>query len=403
MSASTFGTAVSDPDLTARLTTLARLLGEGARWSGPAEALADLAASQGWSAAGFRWPARGPAKLALEATATGRAVEAPEPPDRPLPAVVGNRSFVPAAPADRPAGVFWAVRDAGTWAPADGAFVALAGQAFARSDVARAALGPAEDRASVARRLCDASVVAGRVAHDLDNVFTGMHGFAELALSLLPRGSQPHQFISEANVAAERGMKFCLQLHQLSRAGSARPMPSSVRLALDREQDRLKSAAARLVLDAPADLPAVGLDATALGNVFGNLIDNAVEASPAGAAVRVSARLVDLAAADVPSYHGDPAAGPNVEVAIADAGPGLAEASLRRMFVEPFFTTKVKHRGLGLIVVHRTLHAHRGGVRAESEPGVGTTVRVVLPPAGTRRPAATTTEPDLIRSAGRKA
>jgi signal transduction histidine kinase len=57
--------------------------------------------------------------------------------------------------------------------------------------------------------------------------------------------------------------------------------------------------------------------------------------------------------------------------------------------VEPFYTTKVRHRGLGLAIAYRALCAHRGGVRIESvpAPGTGTLVRVVLPLAAARPPA----------------
>jgi signal transduction histidine kinase len=57
-----------------------------------------------------------------------------------------------------------------------------------------------------------------------------------------------------------------------------------------------------------------------------------------------------------------------------------------KLFVEPFFTTKVRHRGLGLAVVYRTLFAHRGGVRIDPvpPPDPGTVVRVVIPFAAAR-------------------
>jgi len=57
------------------------------------------------------------------------------------------------------------------------------------------------------------------------------------------------------------------------------------------------------------------------------------------------------------------------------------------MFVEPFYTTKFRHRRLSLAVVYRMLYAHRGGVQADGQPGKGTTIRVVLPLAAARVPA----------------
>ena len=121
--------------------------------------------------------------------------------------------------------------------------------------------------------------------------------------------------------------------------------------------------------------------------ILGHLLDNAVEASPKDGVVRVTARLVELAPADLPGFLGRPSAGPHVEVRVADQGPGLTDEARRKMFVEPFFTTKFRHRGLSLAVVYRMLYAHRGGVQADARSGQGTTVRVVFPLAAARVPA----------------
>jgi signal transduction histidine kinase len=102
---------------------------------------------------------------------------------------------------------------------------------------------------------------------------------------------------------------------------------------------------------------------------------------------RVIAVATEVAPGDLAGYLGNPAPGPNIEITIRDAGPGMTEDARRRVFVEPFFTTKARHRGLGLAVVYRSLYAHRGGVRVEHGTGRGTTVTVVVPLAGARRPA----------------
>ena len=65
---------------------------------------------------------------------------------------------------------------------------------------------------------------------------------------------------------------------------------------------------------------------------------------------------------------------------MADAGPGFRPDVLRQVSEEPFVTTKVRHRGLGLAIAFRTLHAHGGGLWIESNPG-GSVVHVYLPPA----------------------
>jgi signal transduction histidine kinase len=267
--------------------------------------------------------------------------------------------------------------------------VQLAANALGASPVLTRLLGPAADQARTAQRLEDAARVAGRVAHDLDNVFQGVSGFLALAIEELVPGAPAHESVREADTAARAGMKFCGQLHQLSRGGQARPMPASVPAALAREAGRLEKdhPAVRVLVDAPADLPAVAIEASGLQLILGHLLDNGVEASPRDGTVKVTARLVELAPADVPGFLGRPAAGPHVEVRVIDQGPGLTDEARRKMFVEPFFTTKYRHRGLSLAVVYRMLYAHRGGVQADAGPGQGTILRVVFPLAAARVPA----------------
>jgi CheY-like chemotaxis protein/anti-sigma regulatory factor (Ser/Thr protein kinase) len=114
-------------------------------------------------------------------------------------------------------------------------------------------------------------------------------------------------------------------------------------------------------------LPPVRGSAAELAEALGHLLDNAVEASGAGAIVTVRAR-----------WDG----GGHVEVAVEDSGGGMAEA-VRARAVEPFFSTKGPGRlGLGLAVAQAIVHRHRGTLELASAPGKGTQVRLTLPTAG---------------------
>jgi signal transduction histidine kinase len=122
-------------------------------------------------------------------------------------------------------------------------------------------------------------------------------------------------------------------------------------------------------------------------------MENAVEACPQGGVVRVTARAVELTDADARAYLGRVGIGAHLQVTVSDTGPGIKPEVRRRLFVEPFFTTKVRHRGLGLAISYRALCAHRGGILLESvtPPGTGTLVRVVFPLAAVRSPVLPTT------------
>lgn len=358
---------MTDPGTTDRLTYLNRLLEGADGWTSPMALLADFCSTFGAEAAGVRWPAEGPAVLLAE---TSRVVD---------PAFQHRFAL-----SDGSVGTFWAD---GT--ETDAEFLTVAANALGRSPALLRFLGPVADQARVAQRLDDAARVSRQIAHDLGNVFQAVGGFLYMAVGSIERHSAARQNLVEAELVSRGIPVFCDQLNQLYKAGEARPTAATLSHALGREIARLGKAHPKLKVEADvaADLPPVCLDGGGLQHLLGHLLDNAAEAAPPDAPVRVSARLVELAPTDLAGYLGRPAPGPNVEVTIHDAGPGLTEDARRRVFVEPFFTTKARHRGLGLAVVYRVLYAHRGGVRVDSGAGRGTTVTVVIPLAGARHPA----------------
>lgn len=101
-------------------------------------------------------------------------------------------------------------------------------------------------------------------------------------------------------------------------------------------------------------------------------------------------RPTELSEAEAKTYLGKSVGGSHLLIAITDSGVGMKPEVRRRLLVEPFFTTKVRHRGLGLAIAYRILCAHRGGLQIDTvpPPGTGTQVRVVLPLAAARPPAA---------------
>jgi signal transduction histidine kinase len=193
----------------------------------------------------------------------------------------------------------------------------------------------------------------------------------------------------------QRGITFTQQLHHLSRSNQVKPNPGAVPLAISKEETRLKPITplgVRFEKEFSANLPPVAVEAGPLQIVLGHLLENAVEACPQGGVVRVSARPVELTDADARGYLGRVGVGGYLQITVSDTGPGIKPEVRRRLFVEPFFTTKVRHRGLGLAIAYRVLCSHRGGIQLEPvpAPGTGTQVRVVLPLATARPPVLAT-------------
>lgn len=364
--------------------------------------------STGFRAAGVVWPCEGTPVLSKTAL-NGRVTTTPAPSEladvtrrlkqgettAAATAASGTlRVYAALKPNGRAAGVFWAERPFGmTTSDVDKQLVALTARLIEDSPAFAAVSGPSIDSERLMLRLQDAAVIAGRMAHDFDNVLTGIIGFADLSAPQLPAGSTAAKYVSEIGKVGQRGIQFTQQLHQLSRSGQAKPNPSSLSAAVTKEEARLRpvmGANVRLERDVPTSLPAVAAESGPVQSIVGHLLENAIEACGDTGAVTITAKAVELTDAETRSYLGRACVGANLEVTITDSGPGIAPDVRRRLFLEPFYTTKVRHRGLGLAVVFRTLCVHRGGIRLEPvpAPSTGTVVRFVLPLAAARSPVA---------------
>jgi len=389
---------LSNTRQTARYSLLSRFLApETANTATLEQLLGEVVTVAGLETAGVRWPLQGTPQIQLaagrsvnvnkwESDVLGRLSGARSSNDAFLDTHTDRRLYVPIIIDGRRPGVLWIDSEEAFTEDAIRYLVVVA-QALAKHPAYQERLGSLHDQTHIVQRLQDASVVAGKIAHDFDTIFTGVVGVAEMVQSMLEPGSMPAQYLAEITSAGNRGISFTSQLHQLSRSGGSRPMPTSLGNALAREETRLKKSATqpvRLQFAVPTDLPPVAMEAGALQTVLGNLLDNALEASPPNGAIRVVASLVELSDAESREYLGAVAAGPYVEVRISDEGPGIREDYRKRLFVEPFFTTKVRHRGLGLPVAYRILHAHRAGARFETNNTRGSHFQIVLPLAAAR-------------------
>jgi len=113
-------------------------------------------------------------------------------------------------------------------------------------------------------------------------------------------------------------------------------------------------------------LPAIQADSDQLGQVFRNIVANAVQAMPQGGRLVVHARAVGR---------------DWVAVSFTDTGDGIAEDDIEKVF-EPLFTGKAKGIGLGLSICRSLVEAHGGTIEVESELGKGSTFTVKVPVGG---------------------
>jgi signal transduction histidine kinase len=110
------------------------------------------------------------------------------------------------------------------------------------------------------------------------------------------------------------------------------------------------------------NLTATPVDATQLQQVLVNLVKNAMQAMTTGGSLSLQTGET----------------GDEVWVSVSDTGGGIPQEQINRIF-EPFYTTKKKGTGLGLMIVQRIVRAHNGRIELESNVGHGTTFRIWLP------------------------
>ena len=118
----------------------------------------------------------------------------------------------------------------------------------------------------------------------------------------------------------------------------------------------------QIFLDIAQDVPNVRCDENQLKQVFINFIKNAIEAMPYGGELRIVVERVSE----------------GVQIRFVDQGIGIPEEILSKLG-EPFYTTKEKGTGLGLMVSHKIVQDHHGTLIIKSKVGEGTEIAVVLP------------------------
>ncbi len=226
-------------------------------------------------------------------------------------------------------------------------------------------------------------VLAGGVAHEFNNMLTTMIGNASLAMETLPPLSPTSSLLEEVVRTGKRASGLTQQL--LAYAGKGRfAITSQVNIseAIEEILDLLKTAVpdqVRVELNLADDLPSLKADPSEIQQIVMNLVINAAEAlsdSPGVIAIQTGRYDGHL----LPEQTGHHCQKPQqcIYIQVRDTGPGMDARTLSRIF-EPFFTTKFTGRGLGLAAVEGIVTSHGGTIQANSKPGEGTTVTVLIP------------------------
>ena len=129
-----------------------------------------------------------------------------------------------------------------------------------------------------------------------------------------------------------------------------------------------KSTKVEINVITPRDLPPAKLDRNYLKQLLLNLVLNGIQAMPDGGRLILEAKATEG----------------NLILTVADTGVGISKEVLPRIF-EPYFTTKTKGSGLGLVIARRIAEAHGGKLTAESEVGQGSRFHITIPLQGSEK------------------
>jgi signal transduction histidine kinase/ActR/RegA family two-component response regulator len=246
------------------------------------------------------------------------------------------------------------------------------------------ALAQAQDALRQAQKMEAVGQLTGGLAHDFNNLLAAIGGSLQVLKAKLARGESDGlaRYVEMGERSVQRAAALTHRLLAFSRRQTLDPQPTDVnRLVRGMEElvRRTVGPAVALEVDAADGLWPTRIDAPQLENSLLNLCINARDAMlPDGGRLTIATtnlRLVGTAARELRLPEGD-----YVCIAVTDTGAGIAKEDLARIF-DPFYTTKPlgQGTGLGLSMVYGFVNQSGGQVQVESEPGRGTTMRLVLP------------------------
>jgi signal transduction histidine kinase len=205
--------------------------------------------------------------------------------------------------------------------------------------------------------------MSARVAHEIRTPLATIRGLTELLQADLTGSQRGSAYPERILQAVERQERLVEDLLALNNPEPETKEAVSLPELLEEVVGTLSAGPrVRLTTETAVSLPPVWGDPGRLGEVFTNLIRNALEATPAGGAVDVRV-----------SSGGERAC-----VSVRNTGAGIPRELHERIF-QPFFTTKARGTGLGLAIARQIVEAHEGSIRVESDGKSETAFIVELP------------------------
>lgn len=240
-----------------------------------------------------------------------------------------------------------------------------------------------EARLQQAHKMEAIGTLAGGIAHHFNNVLGIIVGNTELAMDDIPDQSPARDSLEEVRQACLRGRDMVKRILSFGCRTEQERIPVKISSLFKECLNLLRSSiptTIEIYKNISCESDTVLADPTQMNQVLINLCANAAHAmGDGGGTLEVSLENIELDEDGVIRYH-DLCPGKYVRLTVSDTGHGMEPEIVDRIF-DPYFTTsEVGHgTGMGLSVVHGIVKSHGGVITADSEPGKGTALRVLLP------------------------
>ncbi len=242
----------------------------------------------------------------------------------------------------------------------------------------------AEDRFIHQRKMEALSTLANGLAHDFNNILSGIVGYSEVALSMVEKDKPVTNIIERILKVCESAKSLIEPILAFSRqnwhAGDEEPMrmASVVREAIELLKVSLP-ANIKIMEKIDCDEGIIFSSKAMIHRVVMNLCENSIHAmKDKGGTLSIELKETELDQASAATDNIAP--GHYLMLSVSDTGTGIPEEIIDRIF-DPYFTTKGdgEGAGLGLSVVYGAIKNYKGAVKVKSTPGIKTTFEILLP------------------------
>lgn len=243
-----------------------------------------------------------------------------------------------------------------------------------------------QEKLEKAQRMESLGILAGGIAHDLNNMLGPLVGYPDLMLRKLDRDNPMRKQVERISRSARDAAEVIQDLLTLARRGRYEMKPTHLENVIE---DYLDSPSYEKLTDRNPHV-SVGVEIDRdVGNVNGsgphltkvlmNLVVNAFDAMEEGGNLNI--RLSQKYLKKLPNGYDDIVPGEYISLRVSDSGSGISEEDIRKIF-EPYYSTKTMGRsgtGLGLAVVYGIVKDHNGYYDIESDLGKGTAFELFFP------------------------